>query len=325
METHERILLIKPSSLGDIIHSLQVMESFRVQRAGAIKITWVVRDTFAPFVEACTLVDKVLIYERFGGLKGFRRLLQEIRAEEYDIAVDMQGLARSAAMLFRAKAARKMGRRDAREGAILAYPEKPMLPPEGKEAHAVDILREFLPVMGVENQLAGALTFQEPPASRNIHQLLDRVDLSRPTFLLFPESRRPEKEWPYFKRLTQLLLSEQSGVNVIWAGSNPTDPADHWPRNRFLNLCGQTKIDELPHLIKNVSVVVANDSGPMHLAAAMAKPVLAIFGPTELKRYGPYPPGAPGRDVITAPDGDLTALSVESVYAKLLVTAGIDE
>ena len=251
--------------------------------------------------------------------------MQKIREQEYDLAVDMQGLARSAAMLFRAKAKRKMGRRDAREGAILAYPEKPKLPKGGREAHAVDILREFLPLMGVENKLVSTLAFTEPPGSRTIHHLLDRVEMSQPTILLFPESRRPEKEWPHFKRLTQILLSEQTGINVIWAGSNPMEPADHWPRNRFLNLTGQTKIDELPHLIEKSTLVVANDSGPMHLAAAMGTPVLAIFGPTEVSRYGPYPPGEPGRDVITAPDGDLSALSVERVYAKLLTTAGIDE
>lgn len=314
----ERLLVVKPSSLGDIIHALLVVESYRQQRDGQVDVTWIARDVFAPFVKASTVVDRVLIYHRHAGLAGFRKLLGQIREQEiFDIALDMQGLARSAAMLWAAHAKRKLGRRDAREGAMFTYLEKPEMPPEGKQAHAVDILRKFLPLMGGEDTLPRELQFRPLPAAMP-HNAQIHLPQDQPMVLLFPDSRRPEKEWPRFLELTQRLLAENDKLQVIWAGTGSLQPLQHWPKGRFINLMGKTAIEELPGLIQQASCVVANDSGPMHLAAAMNRPILALFGPTDPRRYGPYPPQSPGREVLSAPGGDLSALDEKRVAHKLL-------
>ena len=108
------ILIIKPSSLGDIVHGLQVATSLKAQ-VSHLRISWVVREIFAPIVRACEAVDRVYVFERNAGAKGFLKLTNELRKTEFDYVFDMQGLLRTGLMTSRVKATTKVGRSDARE------------------------------------------------------------------------------------------------------------------------------------------------------------------------------------------------------------------
>ncbi|HRI82098.1 MAG TPA: glycosyltransferase family 9 protein, partial [Opitutaceae bacterium] len=130
------LLIIKPSSLGDIVHGLQVATSLKSQ-CKDLRISWIVRDIFAPLVRACEAVDQVHVFERAGGAKGFLRLMREVRQTKFDYVFDMQGLLRSGLMTSRARAAKKVGRTDAREMAGMFYDLKVPLPPEGRRSHAL--------------------------------------------------------------------------------------------------------------------------------------------------------------------------------------------
>src|SRR5690242_19631190 len=110
------LLIIKPSSLGDIVHALQVATSLKTQISG-LRISWVVREIFAPIVRACEAVDQVYVFERNAGVKGFVRLTRELRKTKFDFVFDMQGLLRTGLMTQRTLATKKVGRSDAREGA----------------------------------------------------------------------------------------------------------------------------------------------------------------------------------------------------------------
>src|SRR5882672_5178572 len=114
------LLIIKPSSLGDIVHGLQVATSLKAQ-VKDLRISWVVREIFAPIVRACEAVDRVCVFERNAGTKGFIRLMKEIRKTEFDYVFDMQGLLRTGLMTSRVKAKRKVGRTDAREMSGIFY------------------------------------------------------------------------------------------------------------------------------------------------------------------------------------------------------------
>ncbi|GHC00230.1 glycosyltransferase family 9 protein [Cerasicoccus arenae] len=303
-----RILVIKPSSLGDIIHGLLVAESIRQQMIG-VQIDWIARDIFAPLVRACDTVERVLPFYRGAGLGAFGQLIQDIRDEPYDWVLDMQGLARSGVIAYFSKTPRKrrIGRQDAREGSHLACGKLVKFPPY-EEAHAVDILREFLPVLGLGNELKGQLTFALPEKPMPA--------LPSDYLLFFPGSRRAEKEWPRFIELTDALIA-RGGPAVVWGGDVETAGLENWPSERFLNLTGQTALDALPQLISGARLTVCNDSGPMHLAAAMGQPVLGIFGPTLATRFGPYPLDAPTNAVIEAPEGILSALTPAAVLAEI--------
>ncbi|WP_309379881.1 glycosyltransferase family 9 protein [Cerasicoccus frondis] len=304
-----RILVIKPSSLGDIIHGLQVVESIRLQLED-VQIDWVARDVFAPLVEACNTVDRVLPFYRSAGIGAFGQLLADIRDTHYDWVLDMQGLARSGLMTAFSKTPRKrrVGRSDAREGSRWAY-GKFAKAPEGGSRHAVDILREFMPAMGLQNQLLGHLSFASPKQGA--------LELPTDYLLLFPGSRRAEKEWPGFTDLTELLL-EKTDAPIIWGGDVAADGRDVWPKDRFFNFTAKTALDVLPLLVGKAKLVICNDSGPMHLAAAMGKPVWGIFGPTPPELYGPYPLSAPQNHVVSAPNGVLADLKANQMLADIL-------
>jgi heptosyltransferase I len=306
------LLIIKPSSLGDIVHGLQVAASLKAQRED-LRISWIVREMFAPLVKLSTVVDDVHVFERAGGAKRFLALMQEVRRTKFDYVFDMQGLLRTGLMTSRARAKHKVGRTDAREGAGLFYDKKVPLPPDGRRSHALDILLQFCPVLGAKPELRGTLSFRQ--AGDLQLKFAEGRGGARP-FLFFPESRRPEKRWDGFKKLTELVLREDRNRKVIWAGSSFVPDKGAFPPAQFLNLTGNTSLVSLPTLIKRADWVVTNDSGPMHLAAAMHVRVLGLFGPTDPRLFGPYPPDAPTNHVIQAPVGDLKLLTARDVQAR---------
>ena len=306
------LLIIKPSSLGDIVHGLQVATSLKAQVDG-LRISWIVGDIFAPIVRACEAVDQVYVFERKGGTKAFLKLMAEVRKKKFDYAFDMQGLLRTGLMMSRTHAKVKAGRSDAREFAGVFYNKKVPLPPDGKRSHAIEILLQFCPVLGAKPELRGALKFRE----------VDELKLSfaegrggAKPFLMFPDSRRAEKCWGGFKQLTEMILRENKARKVIWAGNNRGPDRNAYPPEQFLNLTANTSLVSLPALIKRADWVITNDSGPMHLAAALGVRTLGIFGPTDPRLFGPYPLTGPTNFVVQAPVGDLKLLSAKDVYAR---------
>ena len=308
------LLIIKPSSLGDIVHGLQVATSLKAQRDD-LRISWVVREMFAPLVRACEAVDNVYIFERKGGTKAFLKLARELRKTKFDYVFDMQGLLRTGLMTQRTRATKKVGRSDAREWSGLFYNEKVPLPPAGRRSHALEILLQFCPVLGCEPVLRGKLKFKEV---ENLNlRFAEGKGGARP-ILMFPDSRRAEKRWGGFKQLTELLLREDKARKVIWAGNAFLPDRGAFPSAQFLNLTSNTSLVSLPALIRRADWVISNDSGPMHLAAAQGVRVFSIFGPTDPTLFGPYPLDDPNHFVVQAPVGDLKLLSVKDVYSRFL-------
>lgn len=306
------LLIIKPSSLGDIVHALQVATSLKAQVPG-LRISWVVREMFAPIVRASEAVDRVYVFERAGGAKGFLRLTKEIRKTKFDYVFDMQGLLRTGLMTSRALAGKKVGRSDAREMSGIFYDEKVPLPPGGKKSHAIDVLLQFAPVLGAKPELKGSLKFREVD-SLNL-RFADGRGGAKP-IVMFPDSRRAEKCWGGFKQLTEMIVREDKTRKVVWAGSNYVHDRNAYPAAQFVNLTGNTSLVSLPALIKRADWVISNDSGPMHLAAALGVKVMGIFGPTDPQLFGPYPLNIPSHVVVQAPVGDLKLLSAKDVYAR---------
>ena len=317
----EEILVIKPSSLGDIIHALSVVESLRNQRGNDVRITWLVRDIFAPVLEVCPTVDRIIRYNRGGGFREIFRVGKALRREKFDLVLDMQGLARSAFWASCACAPRKIGRGDGREFSRFAFRELAAAPAKGfKKSHAVDILLQFLNPLGLKPEICGNVEFSRAQLSPKIREILapDGGDFPAP-ILLVPDSRRAEKEWKGFRELTSLLLAKSQGTPIVWVGGGDLAPDASWDAvyTDFFSLMGKTSLIDVLALIARAKFCVTNDSGPMHIAAAMGVPVLGIFGPTSPELYGPFPPTSPKNHVICAPGGDLSKLPAEDVFEKL--------
>jgi ADP-heptose:LPS heptosyltransferase len=306
------VLIIKPSSLADIVHGLQVATSMKAQ-CEDLKLSWIVRDIFAPLVQACAAVDHVYVFERKGGAKGFVKLIREVRKTKFDYVFDFQGLLRTGLMTSRVQAKRKVGRSDAREMSGIFYDEKVPLPPDGRKSHAIDILLQFCPVVGAKPELRGTLKFKTTETLKL--KFAEGRGGSKPV-VIFPDSRRSEKRWNGFKQLTSLILKQDKTRKVIWAGSDVVPDRGLFLPSQFLNLTGNTSLVSLPALIKRAHWVISNDSGPMHLAAALGVPTLALFGPTDPRMCGPYPLTAPTNVVVQAPVRNLKLLTAREVYLR---------
>ncbi len=303
------MLIIKPSALRDIVHGLQVAASIKAQKP-EWRISWIVRDIFSPIVRACTAVDQVYVFQRHEGPRGFLRTMREVRRREFDVACDFQGLLRTGLMTKWTRARRKVGRSDAREGAGFFYSEKIAPPPAGRAAHALETLLQFCPVVEAEPRLVGPLRFRD--VERLNLAFMEPHKRLRP-ILLFPDSGKDEKKWNGFSQLTSLLIRE-GGRKVVWAGNNYLPCRESFPAGTFVNLTGNTSLTSLPALLAKADWVISNESGPMHLSAAMGFKTIGLFGPTDPRHFGPFPLKSPTNYAIQAPVSDLNLLSAKEVF-----------
>ena len=271
----QSLLVIKPSSLGDIVHALQVVQTFARERPDC-RITWVVRERFAGLVQAAPFVREVIIFRRRDGWRAFLRLLRQLRARQFDAVWDMQGLLRSGLMTAAARAPEKWGRPDAREGAGFFYNRRVERPAGPGPHHALEILQPFLKSAGVTPRLDFPLVLKAGPGLP--WQAFFAGD-PRNTFVIFTDSRGAGKEWPRFSELTDLIFRAIPDSRVAWCAGQPGKPEVPVPTDRFLNLTG-CPMDQMITLVRAPAVFIGNDSGPMHLSAASGNRVLAIFGPT---------------------------------------------
>jgi ADP-heptose:LPS heptosyltransferase len=113
------------------------------------------------------------------------------------------------------------------------------------------------------------------------------------------------------------LLDSEHDLQVIWCGHVPLKASQAMVSNDFYNLTGETQVDQLPELLNTADCVLSNDSGPMHLAAALARPLVALFGPTDPARFGPFPVDSQRQRVIRQTDGNMVALNVQEVEQAL--------
>ena len=282
-----KILIVKPSAFGDVIHGLPVLHALKARFPEA-RVDWVVAKPFAALLEDHPLIHRLRVIDKdswkrperaastFAELAGLRRGLL---AENYDLVIDLQGLFRSALIVLFTGARETVGFDSAREGARYFYRYRVGTQ---TELHAVDKNLQLARFIGcVEAPAEFPLPDSgEPP---EIVKALGRYAV------IAPAAGTLVKRWPaeYFARLATLLPV----ASVVVAGRSDVALGDEIARfsgSRALSLAGKTSLKELCAVIKGAQFVVTCDSGPMHLAAALGVPAFSIFGPTNPVRTGPY-------------------------------------
>ncbi|MEA2068193.1 MAG: glycosyltransferase family 9 protein [Verrucomicrobiota bacterium] len=276
-----RILIVKTSSLGDLFHALPTVHLLK-QAYGA-DIDWVVNTGYAGLVECFSDIRRVIPFPRkglFPNLGSFRAALRE---ETYDLVVDLQGLLKSALvcrMAKRSKGARILGPSFQREGARLLYTA--VAGKKNKNRHAV------------EENLDVLQWLEKPVAPVGFPVQFPEVDFQclekHPVVVFAPCSRHEAKNWPV-KRFVE--LGEHLAAQIVLVGAPDdletcTKIENALPEGAATNLCGRTSLLELGGVLQKADLVVTVDSGPMHMASATGTPCLAIFGPTDPLRVGPY-------------------------------------
>jgi len=274
-----RILVVKLSALGDLFHALPAVHALK--HALDAEIHWITHTQYVPLVQCFTDVTRVLPFYRHSFFRDAPRFLRALRETRYDIALDMQGLLKSALVLRLARATRRIGPAWAKEGARLFYSEQAGT--GDRTRHALDRMYDVLPVLDVPVPDTPVFPVTFPELT---------LDAPRPRIGVLPVSRWPTKNWPVanFAAVAD-ALHERVGGSIFLLGG-PEDDAVCAALERQVtcpveNRAGQDDLVGLGSLLQELDLLLCNDSGPMHMAAALGTPVLAVFGPTDPGRTGP--------------------------------------
>ncbi len=312
-----KFLIIKPSSLGDVLHAFPAVNALCRETGGTAD--WVIAPAFAPLLDYMPCVERRILFERkqLGSLTGFLpafgRLWKSIRTEKYDAVIDLQGLFRSALIGFMAKADMHAGPEAPREGiAGMFYSRKlPGQPDPAAEYHA--LVRNNFTVAGFSGLDFESMDFsysmpEHPQNSADASALLAQagVQPGTPLLAIAPGARWKTKEWnPEFFAAVVDGLAEKfpdARFPVLGSGTEKTQEEiilqSARAADRLVPLCGKTSMGGLVEMIRRSRLLVCNDSGPMHIAAALRVPVLAFFGPTSPVLTGPWS----DNHVVLAPD-----------------------
>jgi len=297
----QRILLIKPSSLGDVIHALPVLRGLR-RRYPSAHLAWLLGRSFAPLLVGHPDLDEIIEFDRrrLGRLwrspvvaMEFISFVRGLQRRRFDLVIDLQGLFRSGFFAFASRAPIRLGFANAREFARLFYTHR--LRPAGDNVHAVD--RNYL--------VADALGFADLPKVFDLAvTAAERADAERlfaevglgpaETFAaLFPGARGETKQWlpGRFAELCDRLAGELDLRPVLMGGAGDRDRCRQVAglcRTAPLDICGRTHLRLLVAVLERAAFVVCHDSGPMHIAAALGRPMACIVGPTDPRRTGPF-------------------------------------
>ncbi len=292
MAQYRRILFIKPSSLGDIVQALPALAALR-EHSPQAHIAWLVKRQWADVLGRVEGIDRV--WAVGPGLAGWLSEIPRLRAERFDLAVDLQGLLRSALMARLAGCPVRIGFANGREGSPLFYSHQVVVPTP--EMHAVDRYLLVADVLGAPRSATPQFRFMISPADREqVAVVLGRagVRAGSPWIAMNVSARWPTKRWPLESYAAVADRLHQDGTGPVVLIGGPDDRADAQrmkalvKTSSLMDVTGLTPLGLLPALLHGASVLVTNDSGPMHVAAAVGTPVVALFGPTSPVRTGPH-------------------------------------
>ncbi len=291
MSDYRHILFIKPSSLGDIVHAMPTLAALRRAHPAA-KVTWLVKRQWAGIVERIDGVDRVWPVD--SGLKGWLSEVAALRAERFDVSVDLQGLFRSAVMGWLSGAPHRVGFANAREGSPWWYNQP--VPVPTAEMHAVDRYLLVAKAMSAEPSGQAQFRFRIPQPDRDeVARLLSHTGVGPGTnwVAMNVSARWPTKRWPAASFASVADQLNEGGYGpVLFIGGREDRPVINvvsgMMKTKAIDFSGVPAVGLLPALLSQAALLITNDSGPMHIAAAVATPVLALFGPTSHVRTGPY-------------------------------------
>jgi heptosyltransferase I len=352
-EEPRRILIIKPSALGDIVLALPALSALRRSFPEA-RISWLVRPEFSPLIVGHPYISDIILFDRKqlakwwcspDSFKSLRSLIKQLKGRQFDLVFDFQGLFRTGYFGWVTGCKRRFGDAQGRELAHLFYTDK--ISQDATSIHLVDYYLKMVAAAGAkapstlrysrkgrltaEGQ-AGEAEFKLPEdagATGTIDKLLKSQGVNGKYAVLVPGAAQANKCWP-IERFAELAskIGERFGLSIVATGSQGEreyiEAIQASGNTRVINLAGKTTVRELIPLMKRASLVVSNDTGPGHIAAALDVPIVMIFGPTNPARVCPYKrpqcvvavePTARGMNADSYdPRHDITHIAVEQVF-----------
>lgn len=294
------ILIIKPSSLGDVATAMPILTDIRRAWPDA-QIDWLVHPGLADLLRGHEAIREWIPFDRkqLGpwwykptATKLLIDLIKKLRGGKYDIVIDAQGLFRSAFLARITGAPTRIGFANAREGAPLVYTHKVILP--AKPQVAVVRMRQLLQPLGISiDGPAEARMPIQPSAKEAMAKALG----SEPRIMLIPGARWDTKRWSGdgYIEIGRRLIAAGLPVAILGSPDEKTLcdaiaalilPDRNDPR--LINLAGRTRMAEMIAALASAKMIIGNDSGPLHVAVALGRPSISIYGPTDPEFVGPY-------------------------------------
>ena len=292
-EAAERYLIVRLTALGDVLHTLPAVSALRAAHPGA-RIDWVVDRKWAPVLEGCSALNEVVPFDR-GSLYSSAVCVNRLRQVRYICAIDFQGLYKSSLLALLSGAPRRIGfERDwAREGgAALLYTERVI--PTGRHVAELNYAlavragaaRPAKPEYPLRIPAGGVASVRARLAERRIENYI----------VVAPGGSWRAKCWPAerFGEFCREFEKNCASRPVVIQGPGERPLVEEVCRAAAPSMPSvmATSIEELMALLARARCVVAVDSGPLHLAAALGAPVVGLYGPTDPARNGPFVPGA---------------------------------
>jgi lipopolysaccharide heptosyltransferase I len=337
--TAKNILIIKPSSLGDIVLTLPALSALRRSFPDA-KISWLIRPEFAPLLDNHPYLDNIIHFNRkflgkawynllaFGALLS---LIYKLRQSKFDIIIDLQGLFRTASLAWFSGCKKRLGMTTTREFAHIFYTHK--VAQDLSCIHLVDYYLKIAQAAGATDLSVEFILNTDRTAADSVRRLLTAQKINPDNYaVIVPGSAHSDKCWP-IERFAALAekISLKFGFSIVATGTkaekNVVENLQGKTSITIANLAGLTNLRELTALIKSARLVVSNDTGPGHIAAALNTPVVMIFGYSNPARVAPYgrshcvaavePDGRGFNDDSKDPKHNVKAITVDEVFQKV--------
>jgi lipopolysaccharide heptosyltransferase I len=284
-----RILIVRLGSLGDIVHALPAAAALR-RAAPQARIDWLVDAQHRELLDLVPVIDEAIVL-RERTLRGWLEVTRILRARGYDVAIDLQGLLKSA-VLARASGARRV------LGFSIWHLRERSARPFYSETAATDeaqhVVRKNLALVAALGVPADRLEF--PLAARESAVLADvrRAAGGAALALINPGAAWPNKRWPpeRFGALAAILRTRFGLMPfVLWGpGEDALARTVVEASSGAAAIAPPTAISDLVELARAASLMVSGDTGPIHIAAAVATPIVGLYGPTSPERNGPWSP-----------------------------------
>jgi len=309
------------------------------------KISWLVRPEFAPLLQNHPHLNEVIIFDRkFLGkawfyppaLTALFSLIHRLYRRRFDLVFDFQGLLRSAALAWLSGSQKRYGMANAREVSTIFYTDK--IPQDKDHIHLVDYYLKIVNAAGAEKCEVEFVLPSNEYDVQNVKKMLKELKVDTNNYaVLVPGSARLRKCWPV-ERFAALAdkINSHLGLSVVAVGSvsenGLIEKLKLLAAAPVTNLAGRTTLQELVALIRDAKLVVSNDTGPGHIAAALSKPMVMVFGDSNPARVAPYQrkeciaavePFERGMQINSSnPRHTPEAVTVEQVYSKICLQIG---